>query len=127
MLDIQLPARSAAALIDTAAIAAELDELAEAYAGREAELRAAIAQRLKAALMRARANAEQLLLKDRHGRRCAERLCRMQDAIIRILFDFAGRKLYPSQVPSEAERMTVVATGGHGPGLLAPGSAIDLC
>jgi [protein-PII] uridylyltransferase len=126
MLDIQHPARSAAELIDTAAIAAELDELAETYAGREAELRAAITQRLKAALTRARANAEQLLLKDRHGRRCAERLCRMQDEIIRILFDFAGRKLYPSQVPSEAERMTVVATGGYGRGLLAPGSDIDL-
>jgi [protein-PII] uridylyltransferase len=126
MLDIQHSARGAAELIDTAAIAAELDEMADAYAGREAELRAAIAQRLKTALMRARADAEQLLLKDRHGRRCAERLCRMQDDIIRILFDFAGRKLYPSQVPSEAERMTVVATGGYGRGLLAPGSDIDL-
>jgi [protein-PII] uridylyltransferase len=126
MLDIQHSTRSAAELIDAAAIAAELDQLAEAHAGGEAELRAIVAQRLKTALMRARANAEQLLLKDRHGRRCAERLCRMQDEIIRILFDFAGRKLYPSQVPSEAERMTVVATGGYGRGLLAPGSDIDL-
>jgi [protein-PII] uridylyltransferase len=127
MLDVHHSARSAAEeLIDSAAIAADLDELAERYAGREAELRAAIAQRLKAALMQARATAEQLLLKDRHGRRCAERLCRMQDEIIRILFEFAGQKLYPSQVPSEAERMAVVATGGYGRGLLAPGSDIDL-
>jgi [protein-PII] uridylyltransferase len=126
MLDSQHSTRGTAELIDGAATAAELDEMADAYAGREAELRAAIAQRLKAALTRARADAEQLLLKDRHGRRCAERLCRMQDEIIRILFDFTGRKLYPSQVPSEAERMTVVATGGYGRGLLAPGSDIDL-
>ncbi len=126
MLDIEPATRSAAELIEAAAIAAELDALAEAYAGREAELRAAVAQRLKTALMRARANAEQLLLEDRHGRHCAERLCRMQDEIIGILFDFASRKLYPSQVPSEAERMTVAATGGYGRGLLAPGSDIDL-
>ncbi len=89
-------------------------------------MRTAVAQRLKAALTQARARAEELLLKDRHGRRCAERLCQMQDEIIRILFEFAGNELYPSQVPSEAERMAVVATGGYGRGLLAPGSDIDL-
>src|SRR5579864_2381482 len=127
MLDVHHAARSAAEeLIDSAAIAADLDALAETHAGREAELRAAIAQRLKAALIQARSKAEQLLLKDRHGRNCAERLCGMHDEIIRILFDFASQKLYPSQVPSEAERMTVVATGGYGRGLLAPGSDIDL-
>ena len=69
---------------------------------------------------------EQLLLKDRHGRHCAERLCRLQDDIIRLLFEFAGKHLYPSQNPSEAERMAIVATGGYGRGLLAPGSDIDL-
>src|SRR5579872_7396309 len=127
MLDVHHSARSAAEeLIDSAAIAIDLDALAETHAGREAELRAAIAARLKVALTQARAKAEQLLLGDRHGRHCAERLCRMQDEIIRILFEFAGQKLYPSQVPSEAERMTVVATGGYGRGLLAPGSDIDL-
>ena len=50
----------------------------------------------------------------------------MLDEIIRVLFEFAVRHLYPSQNPSEAERMAVVATGGYGRGLLAPGSDIDL-
>ena len=85
-----------------------------------------MAQRLKGALTDGRAKAEQLLLKDRHGRRCAERLCHMEDEIIRLLFEFARKHLYPSQNPSEAERMAVVATGGYGRGLLAPGSDIDL-
>ncbi len=126
MLDTQRSARVAVELIDSAAIAADLDSLAEADAGRERELRTAVAQRLRSALTQARSRAEELLLKDRHGRRCAERLCLMQDEIIRILFDFVTHKLYPSQAPSEAERMAVVATGGYGRGLLAPGSDIDL-
>jgi len=126
MLEIQRPARDAVKLLESAVIAADLKALAEGYAGRERELRSAVAQRLKAALARARAQAEQLLLEDRHGRRCAERLCEMQDEIIRILFDFAAGELYPSRAPSQAEHMALVATGGYGRGLLAPASDIDL-
>ena len=126
MLDVQQSHRVAGDLIDPAAIIAELKGLAERHAGRERELRVAVAQCLKAALMRGRARAEDLLRKDRHGRRCAERLCQMQDDIIRILFDFTGTELYPTRVPSEAEHMAVIATGGYGRGLLAPGSDIDL-
>src|SRR3984885_8262042 len=125
MLDPQR-SHSADDLIDPAEIVADLKILAKTHAGRERELRTAVAQRLKAALTAARTHAEELLLKDRHGRRCAERLCQMQDEIIRILFEFAGQELYQPQVPSEAEHMAVVATGGYGRGLLAPGSDIDL-
>jgi len=125
MLDVQR-GRAAAELIDSAAIVADLKVLAESHAGRERELRAAVARRLKSSLTEARSRAEELLLKDRHGRRCAERLCRTEDEIIRILFDFAVGALYPPQVRSQAERMAVVATGGYGRGLLAPGSDIDL-
>jgi [protein-PII] uridylyltransferase len=126
MLDTQRSAHQAVEPIDTAAIRADLEKLAGTHAGRERELRTAVAQRLKAALTLARAEAERLLLKDRHGRRCAERLCQVQDEIIHILYEFVGQTLYPPQVPSEAERMAIVATGGYGRGLLAPGSDIDL-
>src|SRR5436190_13636365 len=81
-------------------------------------------QRLKSSLAEGRAAAEQMLLKDRHGRKCAERLCVMQDDIIRMLFGLVSR-LY-SAASSDGERMAVVATGGYGRGLLAPGSDIDL-
>ena len=118
--------RAAAELIDSRAVVADLEKLAKSHSGSEAELRSAIAQRLKAALIAGRAKAEQLLLKDRHGRRCAERICRLEDEIIRILFEFARKHLYPSQNPSEAEHMAVVATGGYGRGLQAPGSDLDL-
>src|ERR1700689_5070458 len=126
MLDTQRSARPPVELIDPDSIVADLKVLAQTHAGRERELRTAVAMRLKQALTQARSRAEQLLLKDRHGRRCAERLCQMQDDIIRILFEFTGSEIYPSQVPSEAEHMAVVATGGYGRGLLAPGSDIDL-
>src|SRR5215218_6024048 len=120
------PAPAYADLLDSRAIVADLEELAQLHAGQARELRAAVAQHLRLALTAARANTERLLLKDRHGRRCAERLCFIHDEIIRLLFDFAVKHLYPSENPSEAERMTVVATGGYGRGLLAPGSDIDL-
>jgi [protein-PII] uridylyltransferase len=126
MLDTQRSHRDSNELIDPAAIVADLKALAKTHAGRERELRTAVALRLKSALTLARTRAEELLLKDRHGRRCAERLSQLQDEIIRILFDFTVSELYPSQVPSEAEHMAVIATGGYGRGLLAPGSDIDL-
>jgi [protein-PII] uridylyltransferase len=116
----------AADLIDAPHLAAELEELAERHAGRERELRNAVSQLLKAALARGREQAEVLLLKDRRGRRCAERLCFMQDEIIRLLFELAEKRLYPAQNPSKAERVAIVATGGYGRGILAPGSDIDL-
>lgn len=122
----EYPNRNSGELIDFRAVAADLESLAETHSGGGRELRSALAQRLKAALIEGRAKAEQLLLKDRHGRACAERLCRLEDEIIRLLFEFARKHLYPSQNPSEAEHMAVIATGGYGRGLQAPGSDIDL-
>src|SRR6478735_11217291 len=113
-------------VFNAARVAGELNELAAQYDGRESELRAAVVKKLKLELTEARAAAEQLLLKERQGRRCAERLCFVQDEIIRLLFEFAGHHLYQSRNPSEAERMAIIATGGYGRGLMAPGSDIDL-
>ncbi len=111
---------------DTARITAAVDALAEKHQGREDAFRTAMAQMLKAELIKARGVAQAILLKDRHGRHCAERLCHVQDEIIRILYSAATRHLYRSPIPSGAERMAVVATGGYGRGLMAPESDIDL-
>ncbi|OQW61681.1 MAG: bifunctional uridylyltransferase/uridylyl-removing protein [Proteobacteria bacterium SG_bin9] len=115
-----------ALLFDTAMIEAEIEKLADKHAGNNDQFRSAMAQLLRAELTRAREKIQQLLLKDRHGRRCAERLCTVQDDVIKVLFKALIRHLYYSSVPSEAERMSVIATGGYGRGLMAPESDIDL-
>ena len=113
-------------LIDAAAAASDLEKLVRQHSDDERGLRTAVAQRLKTALVAGRATAERLLLTERRGRHCAERLCFMHDEIIRVVYEFAEKHLYPVQNRSEAERMAVVATGGYGRGLMAPGSDIDL-
>ncbi|MGE3990772.1 hypothetical protein, partial [Pseudorhodoplanes sp.] len=89
MLSPNQTSRTASEIFDADAAAHELEALAAAYSGRESEMRTAVAQFMKGELSRGREKAEQLLLKDRHGRRCAERLCAMQDEVIRVLFEFA--------------------------------------
>src|SRR5437588_13085429 len=83
---------------DTARVTAAVDALAAKHAGREDVFRSAVAQLLKAELIAARATAQAVLLGDRHGRRCAERLCLVQDEIIRILFAAATGHPYHSPI-----------------------------
>ena len=107
-------------------ISGEIDALAAKHYGHEDVFRSAVAKLLKAELHNACEAAEKGLLRDRHGRHCAEWLCFVQDEIIRMLFAAATRHLYRSPIPSGAERMAVVATGGYGRGLMGPQSDIDL-
>ncbi|MCJ8142761.1 [protein-PII] uridylyltransferase [Ancylobacter sp. A5.8] len=118
-------------LLDIHAMRTELATLAktvlgEAKAGREIELRAALAKRLKAAYVHGHATAERWLMQDGSGRRCAERLSRLQDEIILLVYELVVSHLYPSDNPSTAERMAIVAVGGYGRGLMAPGSDTDI-
>src|SRR5258706_7793671 len=92
---------------DTPRITGEIDALAAKHHGQEDVFRAAVAKLLKAELRRASEAAETRLLKDRHGRRCAEWLCFVQDEIIRMLFAAATRHPYRSPIPSGAARLAV--------------------
>jgi [protein-PII] uridylyltransferase len=94
--------------------------------GAAADIRAKALKTLKALKADGRAFAERRLDQDGDGRGCAECLSAQQDEIIRLIYDFAVAHVYRAQNPSSAERMAVVATGGYGRGLMAPGSDVDL-
>ncbi len=114
-----------APLFDPDAVTADLAGIAASGLSGE-EQKSAVTQRLKAVFAESSAKAEALLLKERQGGNCAARLCLMHDDIIRVIYTHAVTHLYPSATVAKNEQMAVVATGGYGRGLMAPGSDIDL-
>ncbi len=94
--------------------------------GNPQDARKDVVERLKALVKHARAEARAGLERDRNGRACAKGLADFQDELIRLIFDYTVTHVYRATNPSDAERMSVIATGGYGREMLAPGSDIDL-
>ncbi|MEQ1653855.1 MAG: [protein-PII] uridylyltransferase [Hyphomicrobium sp.] len=110
---------------DPAAVRHELTAAFNAK-GSATEMRPALIERLKVLVADARTAARTALEIDGNGRKCAEGLSYCQDELIRVIYDYTVSHVYRATNPSDAERMSIVATGGYGRGLLAPGSDIDL-
>jgi len=120
------PAPLTAPYFDFDLLRQEAAELAHSHSGQDSTLRMALLERLRRLVEEARTAARRQLERDGDGRACAEGLSAFQDALIRLAFEFTTTHVYRADNPSIAERMAVVAQGGYGRGLLAPGSDIDL-
>ncbi|MBX2805674.1 MAG: [protein-PII] uridylyltransferase [Hyphomicrobiales bacterium] len=90
------------------------------------EFRPALLKILKPLVKTARHEAYCGLEADGDGGRCAAALSLFQDELIRLIYDFTTLHVHRAENPSIAESMAIIATGGYGRGLMAPGSDVDL-
>jgi [protein-PII] uridylyltransferase len=110
---------------DPQALRRELTQMFHAKSSADAA-RPAVLERLKLLVKAARSEAEIQLQTDGNGRRCAAGLSLFQDELIRLVHAYTVAHVYHASNPGDVERMAIVATGGYGRGLLAPGSDVDL-
>ena len=113
-------------MIDSEALRAMLTQLVKDHRGPESGLRAKVLETLKLVLADGRKLAEKWLMEDGDGAQCARCIAYLEDEIIQVLYDFTFTHAYPVSNPTAGERMAILAVGGYGRGMLAPGSDIDL-
>jgi [protein-PII] uridylyltransferase len=111
-------------IIDRRTLSSALDALAEAGGGSAA--RPAVLAELKLALKLGRDEIRGRFESGWGGRETLRAHAFLIDQLIRAIYDYATRHVYPLANPTAAEHQAIVAVGGYGRGELAPYSDIDL-
>ncbi len=122
MLNVDRPR----AIIDRRRLAGELEEQV-AWTGYDSAKRGLYVQIFKAALYRGVGEVRRRFEEERiDGSQVVRADAYLVDQIIRQIYEFGVRHVYPEARPSPAHEMSVVATGGYGRAELSPFSDIDI-